>query len=229
MEIETDKIKDIQGIPENANPDKLLYNIDYSILQNLENISNIPNAEIQFINADSCSNDGEFTINAILNKKGNLKNNYTDIEIHFAVPETSGICQIYIKETNMSMTCQNTENFYITQIFIDKQAIKDSEGNEIFFIETYVNPEQFACDISLKLNTDQTNRNSVIRHRMFKNNGDGLSGGAIAAIIICNLIVIISAIIMIILTKKGILLSGRKKTVNETFESTIESLYNKNI
>mgnify|MGYP007070248600 CR=1 FL=1 len=36
MEIETDEITDIQGIPANANPDKLTYKLDYSNLENLK-------------------------------------------------------------------------------------------------------------------------------------------------------------------------------------------------
>ena len=226
MEIEINEIKDIQGIPDNANPDKLVYNIDYSILENLRGVSGIPTAEVQFVGADSCPNDGEFTINATLNQKGNLKNNYTDVEIQFAVPETIGICEIYIKGTNMNMTCQNTENIYITQIFIDRQAIKDSEGNEIFFIETFTNPEQFSCDISLNINAKRniTGKTSVGRYRMFKNNGDGLSGGAISSIVICIIIAIVTALILVILTKKGILFSGKKKSVNKTTDSTIERI-----
>ena len=66
LEIEAHKVEDIGGIPDYANPDKLKYNIDYSLLQNLKNIDNLPTAEIQSINADTCSQNGEFNITAVI-------------------------------------------------------------------------------------------------------------------------------------------------------------------
>ena len=239
MEIETNEIEDIKGIPDNANPDKLKYNIDYSILQNLKNIGNLPTAEIQLINADTCSKDGEFKISAILDKKGDLKNSYSDVEILFAVPETSGICEITIEDINMNMTCQNTENFYISQIFIERQAVQDSEGNEIFFIEAFINSEQFACDISLKSNTkvsdinddidnanntstDKPTDNSVTRSKFyFRTNSIGLSGAGIAAIVICTVAVIAIVTILVTLNMKGALLPRSKKAFHDPTESSI--------
>ena len=195
MEIEANKVEDIAGIPDSVNPDKLNYNIDYSLLENLKNIDNLPTAEIQNINADTCSENGEFNITAILNKSGNLKSIYNDVWITFSVPETRGLCEITIKDKNMSMTCQNEENFYITQVFIERQAVQDSEGNEIFFIESFSNPEQFACDISVDIKSlGETNNTStdksIPRRFMFTNKSSGLSGGAIAAIVICLVVVI---------------------------------------
>ena len=215
MEIDANKIKDIEGIPDRANPTKIVYNIDYSILQNLKNIDNIPIAEIKFINADSCPKEGEFKINATLNHIGNLKNKYSNVQIQFAVPETSGICEIYIQDNNMNMTCQNTEKFYITQIFIDKQFVQDSENNEIFLIETFTNPEQFSCNISLNLNSKVNN--SVESQSRFKKKENGLKGGHIALIVIMILIAIISSIILVILLKNR----KKKKLVNDARDSTV--------
>ena len=234
MEIETAKIEDIGGIPESANPDKLNYNIDYSLLQNLKTIDDLPTVEIQNINADTCSENGEFNMTAILNKNGNLKSIYSDVWITFSVPETRGLCEIIIKDKNMSMTCQNEENFYITQIFIERQAVQDSEGNEIFFIESFINPEQFACDISLNLaiKTNNTNlendttltdtstdgpvKNSISRRAMFRNNNSGISGGAIAAIVI-SLVVAIAVVAFLI----SLNLKNRKNKIHEVGESSI--------
>ncbi len=205
MEIEANKVEDIAGIPDSVNPDKLTYNIDYSLLDNLKNIDNLPIAEIQNINADTCLENGEFNITATLNKTGNLKSTYNDVWIKFSVPETRGLCEITIKDKNMSMTCQNEENFYITQIFIERQAVQDSEGNEIFFIESFINPEQFACDISLNIKSpDEKNNTSTDettgRRFMFRNKNFGLSGGAIAAIVICLVVAI--AIVAILISRK---------------------------
>ena len=234
MEIETAKIEDIGGIPESANPDKLNYNIDYSLLQNLKTIDDLPTVEIQNINADTCSENGEFNMTAILNKNGNLKSIYSDVRITFSVPETRGLCEIIIKDKNMSMTCQNEENFYITQIFIERQSVQDSEGNEIFFIESFINPEQFACDISLNLATKTKNtnlendttltdtstdgpvKNSISRRAMFRNNNSGMSGGAIAAIVI-SLVVAIAVVAFLI----SLNLKNRKNKIHEVGESSI--------
>ena len=234
MEIETAKIEDIGGIPESANPDKLNYNIDYSLLQNLKTIDDLPTVEIQNINADTCSENGEFNMTAILNKNGNLKSIYSDVRITFSVPETRGLCEIIIKDKNMSMTCQNEENFYITQIFIERQPVQDSEGNEIFFIESFINPEQFACDISLNLATKTKNtnlendttltdtstdgpvKNSISRRAMFRNNNSGMSGGAIAAIVI-SLVVAIAVVAFLI----SLNLKNRKNKIHEVGESSI--------
>ena len=234
MEIETAKIEDIGGIPESANPDKLNYNIDYSLLQNLKTIDDLPTVEIQNINADTCSENGEFNMTAILNKNGNLKSIYSDVRITFSVPETRGLCEIIIKDKNMSMTCQNEENFYITQIFIERQPVQDSEGNEIFFIESFINPEQFACDISLNLATKTKNtnlendttltdtstdgpvKNSISRRAMFRNNNSGISGGAIAAIVI-SLVVAIAVVAFLI----SLNLKNRKNKIHEVGESSI--------
>ena len=234
MEIETAKIEDIGGIPESANPDKLNYNIDYSLLQNLKTIDDLPTVEIQNINADTCSENGEFNMTAILNKNGNLKSIYSDVRITFSVPETRGLCEIIIKDKNMSMTCQNEENFYITQIFIERQSVQDSEGNEIFFIESFINPEQFACDISLNLATKTKNtnlendttltdtstdgpvKNSISRRAMFRNNNSGMSGGAIAAIVI-SLVVAIAVVSFLI----SLNLKNKKNKIHEVGESSI--------
>ena len=235
LEIESNKIEDIEGIPDSANPDKLNYNIDYSQLQNLKNVDNLPTAKLQNINADTCSENGEFNMTAILNKKGNLESKYNDVWITFAVPETRGLCEITIKDLNMSMTCQNEENFYITRVFLERQAVQDSEGNEIFFIESFFNREQFACDISLNLftkiknatfeDTDNANEtltdkpveNSKTFRSMFRKNSSRLSGGAIAAIVVCLVIAIAIVLILIFLNKKGI----RKKMVHDQTESSI--------
>ena len=221
MEIDANKITDIQGIPDRANPDKLVYNIDYSILQNLKNIDNIPIAQIHFINADSCPKEGEFKINATLNQIGNLKNEYSDVEIKFSLPETSGICEINIQDKNLNMTCQNTENFYITQVFIERQVVQDSEGNEIFFIENFINPEQFSCDLSINLNTKiRENNNSVVQQKYYNRSKDGLNGAHIALIVIIPLI----AILLTVIISVNIIKKKKKKVANTQDDLTFSHM-----
>ena len=112
MEIETSEIEDIQGIRENANPKKLSYKIDYSNLDNLKNITNLPSAEINSINGTTCIADGEYRITATLDKNQNLEKNYSNVELRFAAPESTGLCEIKIQNKNLEMICQNAEKFH---------------------------------------------------------------------------------------------------------------------
>ena len=228
MEIETDEISDISGIPENANPEKLTSNIDYSNIANLKKIDSMPIVDIQSIDGDSCSTDGQYIIYGTLNNKGDLESNYTGVEIRFSSPESSGLCYIEIENEEVTMTCQNKEKFTISQILIDRHIVQDLEGNEIFIVNSFTSPEQFACDISLNsVLTNVTNATAninstepiqstdkTVRNIYHKKNGDGLSGGAIAAIVICLVIAVAVVAALIVLAKKGILF-GKPKQIKE--------------
>ena len=210
MEIETSEIEDIQGIPENANPKKLSYKIDYSNLDNLKNITNLPSAEISSINGTTCIADGEYRITATLDKNQNLEKNYSNVELRFAAPESTGLCEIKIQNKNMEMICQNAEKFHNSSILIERQVIQDSEGKEIFFIEYYDSEDnQFACDISLNSLKSDTNDNTPSKFKYYKNGNNGLSGGAIAGIIISIVVAVVIASVLAILIRKRKLL-GRK-------------------
>ena len=84
-----------------------------------------------------------------MKNNGNLESSDSNIEIRFSSPESIGLCYIEIENEEITMTCQNKEKFSISKILIDRQAIQDSEGNEIFIVYSFTSPEQFACDISL--------------------------------------------------------------------------------
>lgn len=213
MEIETSEIEDIQGIPENANPKKLSYKIDYSNLDSLKNITNLPSAEINAINGTTCIEDGEYRITSTLDKNENLEKNYSNVELRFAAPESTGLCEIKIQNKNLEMICQNAEKFHNSSILIERQVIQDSEGKEIFFIEYYDSEDnQFACDISLNSLKSDTNDNTPNKFKYYKNGNNGLSGGAIAGIIISIVVVVAIASVLAILIRKGKLL-GRKTHV----------------
>ena len=134
MEIETDDIDSIQGIPDNANPDKMNNKIDLSNLNNLKAIENLPNADINEISGSNCSINGEYKITATLDKNSNLKTSYNNIELRFSAPESSGVCTMTISGTNIEMTCQNKEKFYESKIYTERQLIQDEDGNGLFFI-----------------------------------------------------------------------------------------------
>ena len=165
----------------------------------------------------------------------NLNNKYNNVEIRFSMPESSGLCEININD-NIKMTCENKEKFDVSQILIERQVIKDQNGNGLFIINSYTNPEVFGCDISYNstlikpAETDVPNESSKpeipekknpINYSKSKNKG--LTGGAIAGITIASVAVVGIAVTLIILMKRGVLL-GKKTKYNfpegaDTFEA----------
>jgi len=94
----------------------------------------------------------------------------------------------------------------------------------LFFIESFINPEQFACDISLNLNTKingTSEEEQVDNFRtgriMFRKNNSGLSRGAIAAIVICMVVIIAVVAILTSIHMKNM----KKNQVHAQSESTI--------
>ena len=227
MKLITRSTDEIQGIPENADPDKLNYNIDYSNLANLEQIGNMSNAEINRITGENCSIDGQYIVYATLNKNENLLNKYSDVIFRISIPESISTCEVSIKGINVVMVCQNEDKFYNSTIIIERQTIQDSEGNELFFIEPYESSNEFACDISLlSHNTIPEEDNSITGRRFYFKNDNGLSKGAIVAIIIV-LVAVIAVIIGLVffLKRKDSLI---KEKPSEISNSTLMNLKFKN-
>ena len=111
------------------------------------------------------------------------------------------------------MICENTEKFYMSKILIERQAIQDSEGKEIFFIDSFESENELACDISLNTpsinstngtengddQTDKTRNKAYFRRK----NNIGLSGGAIAGLVVSIVVAILATSIVILLGKKS--------------------------
>ena len=154
--------------------------------------------------------------------------------------------EINKNDKNVTMICQNSDKFDISQIMIEKSIIKDSEGNSIFKINSYNSAEQFSCDISLNsLKKTEPEKNETIpksnsepisepeankttngnSFRIWLRSGSGLSGGAIAAIVISLVLAIVAVIIALIFLKKQ-----NPSIKNNTMEnSTIENINIKSI
>ena len=62
MKIKTDYLDNIQRFPDNINLDKLNYKMDYSTLNNLKQLDNVPDAYISNINGTTCIFDGQYKI-----------------------------------------------------------------------------------------------------------------------------------------------------------------------
>ena len=210
MELETDDIDNIQGIPANANPAKMNNNVDLSNLDNLKNIDNLPFATIQSIDGEKCSGEGQYTVIAKLDKNENLSGELTNIALRLSAPEASALCKMNIKGLDVEMTCDNKDKFYKSKILIERQIIQDNDGKQLFFINYYDSESnEFECDISLNVwstespssnepdTTDSTNNN----RRYIKKSSGGLSGGAIAGIVIACVVVLATVAIIVVLAK----------------------------
>ena len=229
MELETDEIDDIQGIPDNANPDKMDNTVDYSNLENLKALDSVPSGNITDIDGTSCQSDGKYTVTlTLLGKNNNLNTtHYDNAELRFAAPESSGICEVdFTSDTSATMKCNNKEKFYESEIYIERQLIQDGKGIPLFFINSYTSDEKYECDVSLLTGSitnstpsggteTDTEGNSIVYH---KKSGSGLSGGAIAGIVIAVVVAIAAISAVIVLAKKGVL--GGKKTVDTINNNT---------
>jgi len=232
LQIDDEGVKEISLI-EKANfnvSDASMNIIDFSDKSNLEKLNSLPVITINNINGDSCSENGQYTITGKCPENSNIKDTYSDVEIYFSLPESTGLCDVNKNKNEIVMTCKNREKFAISQIMLDRNFVQDSEGNYIFIIDTYTSPEQFACDInpdSIKPANETMNpspsssepsssdNEAKDRHSFHKKSSGGLKGGAIVGIIIGCIVAVAAVVVIITLMRKGILSFGRRKKPDE--------------
>ena len=200
MELNTDDI-DITGVPDDADPSQLTNKLDYSNPDNLKLVDNLPIVNITSIDGSNCEQEGSYTIKGTI-ESGNLSN-YSNVEIPFGFPDSSGLCDITVDNKEVTMKCQNKEKFDASSIILEPTVVQDSEGNHIFKLNNYYsNQKRFSCIISVNsviLNKEgEPTDNNIYNSQYFKKGTSGLSGGKIAAIVICCVLVlaIVAAIII---------------------------------
>ena len=223
---------------------------DYSLKQNLEKIDELPSINITDITGDNCTNDGKFEIRGIIT--GDLSES-DNITIPLSNPDSSGLCQLKKSNNNEAViNCENAEDFTVSTIMISPQIIYDKYGiNPLFKINNdFTSTNQFSCSISYEYirpnltsisNSSDSNPTSIPSSssssdsdvsyggniRNHNKGSDGLSKGAIAAIVICSVVVVAIVAILVVLIKKGMIL-GKKPPVNETIESSIKDITKNN-
>ena len=158
MELNTDNIEDISGIPDDADPSKLNYAVDYNIPENLKLIESLPDV-LESVDGSNCEEDGSYTIKGIV-KNGNLSN-YNNVEIPFSSPDSSILCDIIAKDKNVTMNCQNKEKFDISSIVFVPSIIQDFNNKEIFKLDGYYNQKRFTCAMSVYSETPYKENSNV--------------------------------------------------------------------
>ena len=244
LELNTDDMDNISGVPANAQPSKQNNTIDYSNSDNLEALAKLPNIEIEKINGEECKNNGSYTIEGTV--KGELKD-MSNVEIPMSSTDSSALCKIKVNDKKVTMDCQNKEKFSISPIIFESTIIK-KDGKDIFLLSNYSTTDQFSCIISTaseearapSSNTPtsastqtptpvstttpgEDEPKSVGHNRYYSNNSSkGLTGGAIAGIIIACLAAVAIVAALIVLIKKGVFAS--KKAIPELHQSSKSSV-----
>ena len=148
MIIDPDETDTIAGVPENADPSLSTNEVDYSNKENLDKLDSLPTVTISSINGDDCSTEGSYVIEGTYDK-GDLKD-ASNIEIPFSTVDSSGLCRLKVGDNNkITLNCENKEQFDISTIGFEPMSIKDADGKLLFNLDSYTNPQQFGCVISL--------------------------------------------------------------------------------
>ena len=163
-------------------------------------IDSLPNVEIEDIDYTDCEKNGIYIIKGKL-KDGNL-DNYSNVEIPFGSPDSTGLCDIIVHGNEVTMKCNNKEKFDISSVVFEPQVIKNYDNQDIFKLGSYYYLKRFSCAMSY--NSEIPDNDVVtVYNEPTKKKSHGLSGGIIALMVIC-FIVCIAIIIMIFLRNRKI-------------------------
>ena len=202
VEFEDDKISgapDKVTIDTNPNP-------DYSKKTALEEFDKLPSLTVTNIASNNCSNTGKYIIEGTFT--GTL-NSANDMTIPFDSPDSSGLCDLEVESNNFKLNCENKEEFDVSEIMLSPKVVYDKSGNEALFkiSNDFIALKPFACAIGnlttsepdstisslIIISTDIINGTEPASEglkRFTKNSKSGLSGGAIAGIVVACVVAI---------------------------------------
>ena len=171
--------------------------------------NNIANLTINDHNINDCSDRGTFTL------KGLVTNNEVSKDgeeiINYINPDSGALCKYYRteKNKNMSLECQNKNEFSDQSIIVGNQFI-----NETIFLNKFVIEEPVSCEVgslSYKEADDINADNYANKYFSKTGSSGGLSGGAIAGIVIICCLVVISIGVLIALMKNGYFVTSKSR------------------
>ena len=204
-------INDLVNVEKNPNP-------DLSQKGNLTLFNNLINVTITNLTSNNCSGNGSYIIQAEAESELNFTSK-SNITVPFSTPDSKGLCVVNVQSNKKSITiyCENTDAFTVSEMIISDVVIYDEDDvTPLFKIkDDYTAPVQFACAISDKslkvpFSPNYTDPNGVEpsgtgNARFFRNSSSGgLSGGAIAGIVVSCVAVVAIVGVLIALAKKGI-------------------------
>jgi len=249
FQIESESISGLHE--ENTNPIETDNNIKNNKIINfteIYNLSEIPTFEpvldtYHDSQNDDCLKNGIFYINGTFKDEVNFTTNISNFEIHFSEPiDSSSICNFNSSSNFTQIKCLNKEEFEKQEIRISDQSIS---GVFLLSETKSETPYYFTCSINPLSNSLKMEINQIIKEndeegnitqssienayfsKKLKSSG-GLSGGTIAAIVICSAIILIAVGILITLIKKGVLIPP-KSTYPTSYGSTVPEISNSSV
>ena len=201
--------QNVGGTPDTA-PVETNPSFDYS--KNLD--LSVPTVTITDIEKNSCSKNGQYIIKGTTDKDLEEGNK---IYIPFSSPDSKGLCHVSSGSagSTITMTCENTQQFNAPkEMLILPQMIKKEDDSTPYFqiAQPYTQKLPFSCIISDKsLKNDPGNLSSSSSSsgsRLFSGKSKGLSGGAIAGIVIACIAAVAIVGTIIALSYKGVFSKG---------------------
>ena len=218
--IESDNISGLfEGSSNPIETDKLIENNKTENFNDENKFRNLVNLTIFGINGSLCQEKGQFTITGKIDKSITSDSLYID---YLNPPDIGAICNFddTSADNNITMTCHNEDDFVYENIIIDNQII----GGKLF-VNKYTSTQPITCQIGDQFeegseylsslgedpSESQNSQNSTISDNEVRNqyyskskSSQGLSGGAITAIVIVSAFVLIGIGVLIALIKNGV-------------------------
>ena len=162
-------------------------------------VKDLATVTIESIDGSTCEDDGDFKIN------GKVEGTLTDqseVELQFAYPDSSSLCDVKVSGQTVNMNCHNKDKFEASSIVFENSVIENK-----FKLTEYTNKDKFACTTSVyseKKSSDGETINNF-SHELSKKKHNKLSAGGIVAIVlaIVAVLAIIGAIVGYMKSKSG--------------------------